>query len=166
MTAPDTDTLVGLLACPFCGNDGPKLIRPMGDRLDSGPPYYGPQKYRYCCGSMKCCAMTDCWDTEPEARAQWNTRHTSDAEVIALRAERDALADDHARLMRDFTALEAERTQLRTAQAASRAGEDALAYDLRRIAEGNLGDNPWQANYERIRNVAADALAAYDARRR
>lgn len=29
---------------------------------------------------------------------------------------------------------------------------------LRRIAEGNLGDAPWQANYERIREVARAAL--------
>lgn len=31
---------------------------------------------------------------------------------------------------------------------------------LRRIAEGNLGDAPWQANYARIKQVAAEALAA------
>jgi len=34
---------------------------------------------------------------------------------------------------------------------------------LANIAEGNLGDAPWQANYDRIRKVAADALAAIDA---
>lgn len=29
---------------------------------------------------------------------------------------------------------------------------------LRNIAEGNLGDEPWQANYEKIREVARAAL--------
>ena len=29
---------------------------------------------------------------------------------------------------------------------------------LKNIAEGNLGDQPWQANYNRIRDVAAAAL--------
>lgn len=33
---------------------------------------------------------------------------------------------------------------------------------LASIAEGNLGDAPWQANYDRIRKVAADALAALE----
>lgn len=37
-----------------------------------------------------------------------------------------------------------------------------LADALRAIAEGNLGDMPWQANYERIRKVAADALSQYE----
>lgn len=32
---------------------------------------------------------------------------------------------------------------------------------LRKIAEGNLGDGPGQANYARIRAVAADALSPY-----
>ena len=38
----------------------------------------------------------------------------------------------------------------------------ALADALRALAEGNLGDMPWQANYERIRKVAAEALAQYE----
>lgn len=35
----------------------------------------------------------------------------------------------------------------------------ALEQALRNIAEGDLGDLPWQANYTRIRQVAAAALA-------
>lgn len=35
---------------------------------------------------------------------------------------------------------------------------DALRAALRNIAEGNLGDQPWQANYDRIRAVAVAAL--------
>lgn len=35
----------------------------------------------------------------------------------------------------------------------------SLEEALRKIAEGNLGDDPWQANYERIRKVAQDALS-------
>lgn len=34
----------------------------------------------------------------------------------------------------------------------------SLEEALRKIAEGNLGDDPWQANYDRIRNVARNAL--------
>lgn len=30
---------------------------------------------------------------------------------------------------------------------------------LQRIAEGNLGQAPWQANYETIRNIARTALS-------
>lgn len=37
---------------------------------------------------------------------------------------------------------------------------DGLRTALRSIAEGNLGDLPWQANYERIRQVAAAALTS------
>jgi hypothetical protein len=33
-----------------------------------------------------------------------------------------------------------------------------LEAELRRIAEGNLGDMPWQAGYERIKEVARAAL--------
>lgn len=40
--------------------------------------------------------------------------------------------------------------------------EDQLAEALRSIAEGNLGDSPWQANYEKIKQVARSALAAYE----
>lgn len=35
-----------------------------------------------------------------------------------------------------------------------------LVDDMTRIADGNLGDNPWQANYARIKQVATDALTA------
>lgn len=34
-----------------------------------------------------------------------------------------------------------------------------LVEALRRIAEGNLGDAPWQANYAKIREVAKEALS-------
>jgi hypothetical protein len=37
--------------------------------------------------------------------------------------------------------------------------EKALEAALRNIAEGNLGDASWQANYDRIRDTAAAALA-------
>jgi hypothetical protein len=36
--------------------------------------------------------------------------------------------------------------------------EAALEATLRHIAEGNLGDEPWQANYDLIRDVARAAL--------
>jgi hypothetical protein len=36
---------------------------------------------------------------------------------------------------------------------------ERLRQALRNIAEGNLGDAPWQANYARIKEVAAEALA-------
>jgi hypothetical protein len=32
---------------------------------------------------------------------------------------------------------------------------------LKRIAEGNLGDDPWQANYAKIRRVASEALSIH-----
>ena len=37
---------------------------------------------------------------------------------------------------------------------------ERLRQALRNIAEGNLGDAPWQANYARIKEVAAAALEA------
>jgi len=43
--------------------------------------------------------------------------------------------------------------------ASSQAEIARLKACLRRIAEGNLGDDPWQANYEKIRAVAATALS-------
>jgi hypothetical protein len=36
--------------------------------------------------------------------------------------------------------------------------EDGMERALRNIAEGNLGDAPWQANYDKIRAVAREAL--------
>ena len=45
--------------------------------------------------------------------------------------------------------LRAEASEARVAE---------LEKALTRIAEGNLGDHPWQANYERIRQVATEAL--------
>lgn len=39
-----------------------------------------------------------------------------------------------------------------------RAEVERLRGGLRRIAEGNLGDEPWQASYEVIRHVAKEAL--------
>lgn len=35
---------------------------------------------------------------------------------------------------------------------------DQLELALRGIAEGNLGEEPWQANYDKIRAVAKEAL--------
>lgn len=66
----------------------------------------------------------------------------------------------------DYASLEAElkaaREALTQEQAAlDREIDDAarLAVALRSIAEGNLGDDPWQANYARIREVARAALS-------
>lgn len=42
--------------------------------------------------------------------------------------------------------------------AAENAGSGPLE-TLRAIAEGNLGDDPWQANYEKIRAVAKAGIA-------
>jgi hypothetical protein len=39
---------------------------------------------------------------------------------------------------------------------------ERLKAALRRIAEGNLGDTPWQANYESIRKVALAAIQPTD----
>lgn len=36
---------------------------------------------------------------------------------------------------------------------------ESLEYHLRSIAEGNLGDEPWAANYDRIRKFARAALS-------
>ena len=50
-------------------------------------------------------------------------------------------------------------TRHRTAAiAGERVQRDDAWAALRRIAEGNLGDAPWQANYETIRTVARNAL--------
>ena len=38
----------------------------------------------------------------------------------------------------------------------------ALADALRAIAEGGLGDEPWFANYDRIREFAREALRQYE----
>ena len=35
-----------------------------------------------------------------------------------------------------------------------------LEAEMRRIAEGNLGDAPWQANYDRIREIARASLSS------
>jgi hypothetical protein len=40
---------------------------------------------------------------------------------------------------------------------------EELEGGLRAIAEGNLGDDPWQANYEKIRHVAAAYLTKSEA---
>ena len=70
--------------------------------------------------------------------------------------ERDHPAGDS--MMMPLCVLDA-----REARATFRAHEETigrLSHELRRIAEGVLGDQPWQANYARIQQVARDALAA------
>lgn len=52
-------------------------------------------------------------------------------------------------------ALEKQQSDI----AALAAQAPAMLEALLSIAEGNLGDDPWQANYEKIRKVAADAAA-------
>lgn len=53
---------------------------------------------------------------------------------------------------------EASRNAHARAEKAERE-RDALRQVLKNIAEGNLGDAPWQANYDRIRAVALAALS-------
>lgn len=54
----------------------------------------------------------------------------------------------------------AEQVQRMSDALAARDAEvERLRAVLRNIAEGNLGDAPWQANYERIRSVARAALS-------
>jgi hypothetical protein len=58
---------------------------------------------------------------------------------------------------------ESAEAQLNECERKLRAHEETigrLSHELRRIAEGNLGDESWQANYARIQQVARDALAA------
>lgn len=40
--------------------------------------------------------------------------------------------------------------------------KEQMAETLRSITEGNLGDSRWQANYEKIKQIARIALAAYE----
>lgn len=44
------------------------------------------------------------------------------------------------------------------------ASAPAMLETLRSIAEGNLGDDPWQANYAKIKQVAANAAAKAEGR--
>lgn len=50
-------------------------------------------------------------------------------------------------------------TRHRAKLASSQAEIERLRGALRNIAEGNLGDDPWQANYAKIKQVAAAALS-------
>jgi hypothetical protein len=61
--------------------------------------------------------------------------------------------------------LSTENERLRAAQAANAERFEEMAHHivklekaLRNIAEGNLGDMPWQAGYDRIREVARAAI--------
>lgn len=47
---------------------------------------------------------------------------------------------------------------------AAEALNTTLSEALTRIVEGNLGPEPWQANYDRIKQVASEALAALPAK--
>lgn len=53
------------------------------------------------------------------------------------------------------TELDALLERIRTAEA----DKARLSEALRNIAEGNLGDAPWQANYDKIREVARAVLS-------
>lgn len=74
------------------------------------------------------------------------------SEIAALRGERDRLAEElHNEIMvcagKSCVADVAERQR------------DDMARALRSIAEGNLGADPWQANYETIKQVARNAIS-------
>ena len=71
--------------------------------------------------------------------AEWR-----EGDVERLREERDALQTALAETHNERARLRKENARLRGV--------------LRNIAEGNLGNAPWQANYERIRDVARAAL--------
>ena len=77
--------------CPFCGEPA-KLIHPMGERLNNGPPYYGPDGSRYVCSSFYMRPSKPCPgrevsfgpDQDEDALTAWNTRAKSlEAEKLA-----------------------------------------------------------------------------------
>jgi len=82
----------------------------------------------------------------PYAKIEWPHRllHEAASQLAAVTAERDALA----------LSWSEQLTRATTAEAQLKAAREAL----RNIAEGNLGDDPWQANYDKIRSVARAAL--------
>ncbi|MER8540309.1 hypothetical protein NKH17_12720 [Mesorhizobium sp. M1334] len=78
-----------------------------------------------------------------------------EAENARLVKEAEAEADREDKAARDMqTVIQG----LRNRATAAESDREALREALRNIAEGNLGDAPWQANYEKIRDVAARAI--------
>lgn len=94
---------------------------------------------------------------------------TQQQQIAALMNERTNLIETKReqidRLTKDkreaaMLALSADGQAQEACEKLTAAESRALSLEeaLRKIAEGNLGDDPWQANYDRIRNVARNAL--------
>ena len=70
------------------------------------------------------------------------------SEVVKLLAQAKVELDNSTALLREAeTFVSAQATRIAE-----------LESEMRRIAEGNLGDAPWQANYDCIRDVARASL--------
>lgn len=88
--------------------------------------------------------VEECDPSEVDDRGEY-VRHCADKlEEFGLVVTARALRD----IAEEYEALPAHPA----------ASPEDLAGALRSIAEGNLGDQPWQANYDRIRQIARNAL--------
>jgi hypothetical protein len=98
----------------------------------------------------------DCDECPPAAQVEQWLQECEAAPTLTfpdgLRGARRQAMESHASMVQPSSAGTASagslETKLRDAHAA-----------LRSIAEGNLGDSPWQANYETIKQVARNALS-------
>lgn len=79
-------------------------------------------------------------------------------EIAKLRAEHEADMDLVAEVGENLQSQRNTITRLEAELSAARARGDDMAKALRSLAEGNLGDAPWQANYETIKLVARNAI--------
>lgn len=99
-----------LKPCPFCGGKGMMQDVSFSDGRQQGDPAYVK--------CIQCHARVSMWDKYDEATAAWN-RRTDQEKIAALEAERDAFAEDCrqrderiARLVDGAKTLRAERDAL------------------------------------------------------
>lgn len=95
------------------------------------------------------------WDFPKDIQDLTVKLETTEAERDELRAALDSSPDGSG--MWRFWADKA--STLAESNGELRAEVERLRGEMKRIAEGNLGDEPWQTNYQRIQDVARAALA-------
>lgn len=78
--------------------------------------------------------------------------------IQSLMAEVEASQRSHAAAREIFLTMQGAAASLLKRAEAAEARVKVLEEAMRKIAEGNLGDDPWQANYDKIRSAALNAL--------
>lgn len=105
--------------------------------------------------------LRDEWQAEYDARLAANTtRRAAEARANAAEEAESEAKDCFWAIYPKYLEMGGEPVSTEAARTTLAERAKAAVDALTRIAEGNLGDDPWQANYARIKQVASESLSA------